>query len=117
LESEGGAFLVEAVALRAGVLKVAVQLCQVVGHAPNILDVRAYAKYIWAMSMKKEIKALRKEAEAQGWRVELRKGGHLAFYSPHGKGIVFAPSTPSDRRSINNVIADLRKYGFVWKGH
>lgn len=58
-----------------------------------------------------------KEARSQGWRVEQTKGNHWRFYAPDGVHIVHGPGTPSVRRSIDNTIAELRKYGFVWKGH
>ena len=69
-----------------------------------------------ASSAKKEFKELRREAERQGWRVVLLKGGHWRFYAPGGKGIVHAGGTPSDHKSLANTVADLRRYGFRWKG-
>lgn len=68
------------------------------------------------MSLKKDLKAILAEAEKQGWRVELQKGGHYKLYSPDGQGIVTVGSTPSDRRSLLNTIAYMRRYGFTWKG-
>lgn len=63
-------------------------------------------------STQKELRQIIREAERQGWRVEHRK--HIHFYAPDGKNIVIAPSTPSDSRWKQNLIADLRRYGFRW---
>jgi hypothetical protein len=63
---------------------------------------------------RKEIKELLAEAERQGWRV--KEGKHYQLLSPDGKGIVTCPKTPSSSRTIPNVVARMRRYGFVWKG-
>lgn len=63
-------------------------------------------------STQKELRQIIREAERQGWRVEQRK--HWMFYAPDGKNIVTAPSTPSDHRWKQNLIAHLRRYGFRW---
>ncbi len=69
------------------------------------------------MSLKKDLHAVLREAENQGWRVELRRGGHYKLYPPGGRGIpITTGSTPSDRRALRNRIARMRRYGFVWKG-
>jgi predicted RNA binding protein YcfA (HicA-like mRNA interferase family) len=65
---------------------------------------------------KKELKEISREAERQGWRVGKTKKGHAQFFAPDGEGIVTAAGTPSDHRSIDNLIAMLRRYGFKWKG-
>lgn len=67
-------------------------------------------------SAKKDFKEVRREAERQGWRVELTPGGHWRLYAPDGKNIVHAAQTPSDHRNLANVIAQMRRYGFKWKG-
>lgn len=67
------------------------------------------------MAWKKELKELLGEAEKQGWRVELRKGGHYKLYAPDGKHIVTVGSTPSGRRGLANTVAMMRRYGFRWK--
>lgn len=55
-------------------------------------------------------------AEAQGFRLERRPGGHLALYAPTPPGMVIFGSSPRDggRHSKRKVIADLRRHGFVW---
>jgi len=60
----------------------------------------------------KELANLKAEAEPQGWRIELRKGGHFRWFSPTG-GFVVSSSTPSDHRAVMNIRRDLKKYGLV----
>lgn len=67
-------------------------------------------------SAKKELKEIIREAERQGWRVGKTKKGHPQFFVPDGENIVTAAGTPSDHRSIDNLVARLRRYGFKWKG-
>ena len=67
-------------------------------------------------SAKKETKEIIREAEKQGWRVEPTKKGHIRFYAPDGVNVVHAAGTPSDPRAIANLVAQLRRYGFRWKG-
>jgi predicted RNA binding protein YcfA (HicA-like mRNA interferase family) len=67
-------------------------------------------------SAAKELKEVIKEAKRQGWRVTTTKRGHLQFYAPDGENIVTAAGTPSDHRALANLIARLRRHGFVWKG-
>jgi hypothetical protein len=57
-----------------------------------------------------------REARRQGWRVELRRGGHYKLYAPDGKNIVSAASTPGSPASIHDTIAKMRSFGFRWKG-
>jgi hypothetical protein len=58
--------------------------------------------------MKREVIELLREAEEHGWRVRLTKRGHWRLQHPTG-GLVFAPSTPSDWRSVKNTAAHLRR--------
>lgn len=67
-------------------------------------------------SAKKELKEITREAERQGWRVGETKKGHPQFFAPDGENIVTGSGTPSDHRSIDNLVARLRRYGFKWKG-
>lgn len=51
--------------------------------------------------------------ENQGGIISKCGNGHFKVIPPDkNKQIVFLPSTPSDRRSINNVIGKLRRSGF-----
>ena len=69
------------------------------------------------MSFAKDFRKVIKAAEQQGWRCEPTKGGHWRLYAPDGVHIVHAPGTPSDRRSFDNTISQMRQYGLTWKGH
>jgi hypothetical protein len=60
----------------------------------------------------KEVKYLLSRVARQGGQVEHRKAGHIKVTHPSG-GIVFLPSTPSDRRSMLNTRAQLRRAGFT----
>lgn len=64
----------------------------------------------------KEIKALIKDLEDQGWRVVLARSGHYKAYPPDKRqDMVVMPSTPSDHRSLKNTIRDLRHSGYTDK--
>lgn len=62
--------------------------------------------------MKKEFRALRIVAEAQGWTVTLTRNNHLAWRSPTG-ALVISSFTPSDKRAILNLRAFLRRNGLI----
>ena len=68
------------------------------------------------MSVKKELKEVQKAAEKQGWRIKPLKSGHKMYLAPDGDNKVTAPGTPSDSRGMDNLLGDLRRYGFEWKG-
>lgn len=57
----------------------------------------------------KDVRNLLKDLEAQGWRVEGTSKGHYVAYAPDGRGRVVIPGTPSDRRSLRNTLAALRR--------
>lgn len=60
----------------------------------------------------KELQKLIKSARKQGWMVEKTRGGHIRFVPPDkDKPIVVSGSTPSDRRSVLNLRAQLRRTG------
>lgn len=64
----------------------------------------------------KDFKTIVEEAEKQGFRIDYRKGGRVMFYSPDkAKPVVTAHQTPSDHRALDNLIAQLRRSGFIWK--
>lgn len=67
-------------------------------------------------SAKKELKEIVRAARGQGWRVEKTKKGHLMFYAPDRVNKVLAAGTPGGGRAMQNLVAKLRGYGFVWKG-
>lgn len=71
-------------------------------------------------STPRHLKPYVKAAEAAGWLVETRKNGHVYFVPPKGTkygtsdelaGPVKASATPSDRRAMKNMVADLRRRG------
>jgi len=61
------------------------------------------------------IRDIEKAAVAQGWQVGRTARGHIRFVPPDAsKKIVIGSGTPSDARSISNLLAELRRQGFVW---
>lgn len=68
------------------------------------------------MASTKELKPLIKQAEKQGWTVERTRAGKLKWVSPTGGIPYFSSVTPSDRRAIHNIAADLRKMGLAVTG-
>ena len=68
------------------------------------------------MSAKKELKEIQKAAEEQGWRVKELRSGHKMLMAPDGVNKVTASGTPSAGNAIAHLLADLRRYGFEWKG-
>jgi hypothetical protein len=59
----------------------------------------------------KDISALIKEAEDQGWRKKVGKRGHIKLYSPHNDVIVVLAATTRNRRAVDNAKTELRKGG------
>ncbi|GAA1981380.1 hypothetical protein GCM10009799_03090 [Nocardiopsis rhodophaea] len=57
-----------------------------------------------------QLRGLARAARAAGWRIERRRSGHLAWIPPRGPRL-FTSSTPSDRRSVRNDVAMLRRAG------
>jgi hypothetical protein len=68
------------------------------------------------MSAHKELKEIFKAAAEQGWHVKDLRSGHKMLLAPDGVNKVTAPGSPSARSSIDHLLADLRRYGFEWKG-
>lgn len=65
--------------------------------------------------MAREMKSIRKALESQGWRIEARKGGHDMAYPPdRTRPGVALPGTPGGARWLPNLVAQLRRSGFVW---
>lgn len=60
-----------------------------------------------------DIDAIIREALEQGWTHDRTTRGHHQLYAPGGKGIVTFSGTPSDKRSIKNSLAEMKKLGFV----
>lgn len=53
------------------------------------------------------------EAEAQGWRVERTRNGHITFLSPDGQHRIVCGGTESDHRAVRNTRARIRRAGLV----
>lgn len=67
------------------------------------------------MAGQKDYNAVIAAAVKQGFRV-VKKGSKLMLMAPDGVNKVTCAATPSDHRAVKNLIARLRKFGFVWKG-
>lgn len=59
-----------------------------------------------------ELEEIIDRAEQQGWQARDTQSGHKQLFAPDGRGIVVAPGTPSDHRSIDNFVADLKRHGY-----
>lgn len=62
------------------------------------------------MKIPKEYRPLAAKAKEQNWTISPTRGGHLVWLSPKGDK-VYSPSTPSDFRSLPNVIRKLKHKG------
>jgi predicted RNA binding protein YcfA (HicA-like mRNA interferase family) len=63
----------------------------------NRKDLKDYQKFIYSLP-------------AQGWQVKLRKGGHYKLIPPWKSAeLIFAPASPSDRRVLKNIIAQVKR--------
>jgi predicted RNA binding protein YcfA (HicA-like mRNA interferase family) len=58
--------------------------------------------------VKRDLHALVRQAESEGWLVERTNGGHLRLTHPNG-AVVFCAWSPSDSRAVKNVRALLRR--------
>lgn len=64
--------------------------------------------------MKKDLKALVKALEADGYSTRITSKGHVQV-SRAGRVITVFAGTPSDRRSWANSMAPLKRDGFCWR--
>lgn len=62
------------------------------------------------MKVPREYRRWQEMAQQQGWTISMTGGGHLVWRSPQGVK-VFSASSPSDRRAMQNVKRDLKRYG------
>lgn len=66
------------------------------------------------MAGEKDFKKYLRAAGEQGWQVkETTKGMQLIPPDP-AKEIVTVHRTPSDHRALANVLAEMRRQGFIW---
>lgn len=61
------------------------------------------------MNSARYLRALKDEAKTHGFTIAPTQGGHLRVTDPSSGLFFFAPRTPSDNRSWNNVLGDLKK--------
>jgi hypothetical protein len=62
-----------------------------------------------------DLKDIRKELKRQGWSEEQRSSGHWRFTPPDPtRQLVHYSGSPSDWRSIRNLVGELRRQGFEW---
>jgi hypothetical protein len=62
-----------------------------------------------------DLRDIEKAAKEQGFKVGRTKKGHPVFTPPDPtKGVIYGSGTPSDVRSIRNLLAKLRQAGLVW---
>jgi hypothetical protein len=67
------------------------------------------------VTVRKEFKELLRSVEEQGGTLKATKMGFQVL-APNGKDIVTVHGTPGDWRAFANVVSELRKAGFTWKG-
>lgn len=60
--------------------------------------------------MNREIQALLRQLRQQHWDIRHTRRGHYRVTSPDGRTVTL-PSTPSDKRSVLNARAGLRRLG------
>ena len=63
--------------------------------------------------MDKDTRKVLDAAEKQGFTVTIKSNGH-AEVRKNGAFVAVAAGTTSDHRSLKNLIAALRRHGFVW---
>jgi hypothetical protein len=69
------------------------------------------------VSVKKDYQLVISEAQRQGFRAhKTGKGSKVMLLAPDGVNKVRCAATPSDYKGLANLISELRKYGFKWKG-
>jgi hypothetical protein len=64
------------------------------------------------MKIPRDMRALARQASGQGWVIAWCAGGHLVWRSPTG-ALVVSSGSPSDRRAVHKLRADLRRAGLV----
>jgi len=61
----------------------------------------------------RDFQEIKHAARKQSWAIERTTGNHYMFKSPDGKVKVLAGGSYKDRHSIKNLVAELRKGGFI----
>jgi hypothetical protein len=65
-------------------------------------------------SGEKEFRKYLSAAVEQGWDPRPIKSGYQLVPGDPTKEIVTIHRTPSDRRALANVLAEMRRQGFIW---
>lgn len=63
------------------------------------------------MSIRKDLRALRREAVRQGWTAERNGSGHYTLTSPSGAKVTM-PATPGRGRAYENVLSCMKARGY-----
>jgi hypothetical protein len=61
----------------------------------------------------RDFQIIKQAALDQNWRVERTAGNHYMFRSPNGATSVTAGGNYKDRHALRNLVAELRRGGFV----
>lgn len=64
-------------------------------------------------TIRKDVKAIRKEAQRQGW-TEQEGGKNYILTPPCNCSAVIVSKTPSAQSAIQEILRDLRQRGFIW---
>ncbi len=64
------------------------------------------------MSAQGDMRKLLAHATQQGFRAEQTSGGHWKVLAPNGRDIIVMSGTPSDRRSWDNFLAQMKRAGY-----
>jgi predicted RNA binding protein YcfA (HicA-like mRNA interferase family) len=54
------------------------------------------------------------KAKKQGWSIGKTRNGHLKLRPPNKNIVIIGPSTPSDWRAVKNLIAHMKRNGFIY---
>lgn len=66
------------------------------------------------MATEKDFRKYLKAAGDQGWQVKETKKGLQLIPPDPTREIVTIHRTPSDRRALANVLAEMRRQGLIW---
>lgn len=64
--------------------------------------------------MARDIDSIVAALDDQGWHIERKGGKRMAYPPDRSKSPVLLPDTPGGGRWRQNLIAQLRRSGFVW---
>jgi hypothetical protein len=64
--------------------------------------------------MDKDLKRILRAIEDAGYTVKINRKGHPEVYTRGGEKVTTFSGTASDRRSVLNALAPLKRRGFRW---